>query len=70
VDDARPVLRCLIYRYLESGREFKIVLLSDWCQARDEFLLGGWRFIGVDPADEHDLTVHEGVERSRLLKRK
>lgn len=65
------MLHCLIYRYRDrGGREFAIVRLSDWCLARQDYLLGGWRFIGVDPADERALQMFEGIERSRLLKRR
>lgn len=69
--ESRPVLHCLIYRYRErGGREFSIIRLSEWCLARQDWLLNGWRFLGVDPADEAALQVHEGIERSRLLKRR
>ena len=68
VDALRPVLRALVCRYAEGHWIWDIVPLSHWHAARDEYLMAGWWFVGLDPADESDLTRAEMVERSRHLK--
>jgi hypothetical protein len=69
--ETRPVLHCLVYRYTKAGREYQVIPFADWGAARDEYLLEGWRFIGVDPGDELLLVRHEQLERSRQpLKRR
>jgi hypothetical protein len=58
-----PALRCLIYRYGPFGLLFDVVTLAHWVDARSEYLLAGWRFIGVDPCDEDDLARYERMAR-------
>ena len=64
----RPILRALVCRYVKGHWIWEIVSLGDWCAARDEYLMAGWWFVALDPADESDLARAEMVERSRHLK--
>jgi hypothetical protein len=60
----RPVLNALIYRCSEHGIEFQMIRADAWPAQRSKFLWDGWRFLGVDPADEFALAMFENQERS------
>lgn len=68
MDAPRPILRALICRYVEGRWSWDLVPLTHWHAARDEYLMAGWWFVALDPADESDLARAEMVERSRHLK--
>ena len=65
MDADRPVLRALVCRYVKGRWSWDIVPLMHWHAARDEYLMAGWWFVALDPADESDLARAEMVERSR-----
>ena len=68
METPRPVLRVLICRYVEGRWSWDVVPLTHLHAARDEYLMAGWWFVALDPADESDLARAEMVERSRHLK--
>jgi hypothetical protein len=68
MDALRPVLRALVCRYVEGRWTWDVVPLKDWHAAREEYLMAGWWFVALDPADESDLARAEMVQRSRHAK--
>jgi len=51
-DPSRPNVRMLCYRCSAAGLQFMVAPLMEYEQQKAE----GWKFLGVDPEDEEDLT--------------
>jgi hypothetical protein len=64
VEDERPDLRVLVCKYVEGVWAWDVVSLKHWHAARQEYLIAGWWFIGLDPCDECDLARFE--QRARV----
>jgi hypothetical protein len=67
---AAPVLRCLLCRYVDGRMTWEIVSLQHWIAGREEFLAAGFWFVGLDPADECDITRSDQIERSHTIQRR
>jgi hypothetical protein len=66
VEDDRPALRVLICTYVDGDWQWDVVSLQHWHTARQEYLIAGWWFIGVDPCDECDLARWQQLTRARV----